>query len=324
MQRARDIHQRVGTIPDFRTLPVPDGLEGERVDAALARMFGFSRTKAAELAGAGKVQIDGASVGKSERVTAGAWLEVELPEPAAPVQVVAEPVEGMEIVHDDDDIVVVVKPVGVAAHPSPGWTGPTVIGGLAAAGYRISTSGAAERQGIVHRLDVGTSGLMVVAKSEHAYTVLKRQFKERVVDKRYHALVQGHPDPLSGTIDAPIGRHPHHDYKWAVTAEGKPSVTHYDLIEAFRAASLLDIKLETGRTHQIRVHMAAHRHPCVGDLTYGADPTLAKRLGLARQWLHAVRLGFEHPADGQWVEFTSDYPADLQRALDTVRTESNA
>ncbi|MCD9142163.1 RluA family pseudouridine synthase [Streptomyces albireticuli] len=312
----------MSTIPEIRALPVPDGLEGERVDAAIARMFGFSRTKAAELAAAGKVQLDGAEAGKSDRVTGGAWLEVEMPAPPAPVQIVAEPVEGMEIVHDDDDIVVIVKPVGVAAHPSPGWTGPTVIGGLAAAGYRISTSGAAERQGIVHRLDVGTSGLMVVAKSERAYTLLKQQFRERTVDKRYHSLVQGHPDPMSGTIDAPIGRHPNHDYKWAVTAEGKPSVTHYDLIEAFRAASLLDIKLETGRTHQIRVHMSAHRHPCVGDLTYGADPTLAKRLKLTRQWLHAVRLGFEHPEDGRWVEFESAYPEDLQRALDIVRAES--
>ncbi|MFF7727943.1 RluA family pseudouridine synthase [Streptomyces sp. NPDC008001] len=312
----------MSTIPEIRALPVPDGLEGERVDAAIARMFGFSRTKAAELAAAGKVQLDGAEAGKSDRVTGGAWLEVEMPAAPAPVQIVAEPVEGMEIVHDDDDIVVIVKPVGVAAHPSPGWTGPTVIGGLAAAGYRISTSGAAERQGIVHRLDVGTSGLMVVAKSERAYTLLKQQFRERTVDKRYHTLVQGHPDPMSGTIDAPIGRHPNHDYKWAVTAEGKASVTHYDLIEAFRAASLLDVKLETGRTHQIRVHMAAHRHPCVGDLTYGADPTLAKRLKLTRQWLHAVRLGFEHPEDGRWVEFASDYPEDLQRALDTVRAES--
>ena len=301
---------------------MPEGLEGERVDAAIARMFGFSRTKAAELAASGKVSLDGAAAGKSERVRGGAWLEVEMPAPAAPVEIVAEPVEGMEIVHDDDDVVVIGKPVGVAAHPSPGWTGPTVIGGLAAAGYRIATSGAAERQGIVHRLDVGTSGLMVVAKSERAYSLLKQQFRDRVVDKRYHALVQGHPDPLSGTIDAPIGRHPTHDYKWAVIAEGKPSVTHYDLIEAFRSASLLDIKLETGRTHQIRVHMSAHRHPCVGDLTYGADPTLAKRLGLTRQWLHAVRLGFEHPADGSWVEFESAYPADLQHALDTVRADS--
>ncbi|MFI1091350.1 RluA family pseudouridine synthase [Streptomyces sp. NPDC020917] len=312
----------MSTLPEVRSLPVPEGLEGERVDAAIARMFGFSRTKAAELAAAGKVSLDGAAAGKSERVRGGAWLEVEMPAPAAPVEIVAEPVEGMEIVHDDDDVVVIGKPVGVAAHPSPGWTGPTVIGGLAAAGYRIATSGAAERQGIVHRLDVGTSGLMVVAKSERAYSLLKQQFRDRVVDKRYHALVQGHPDPMSGTIDAPIGRHPTHDYKWAVTADGKPSVTHYDLIEAFRSASLLDIKLETGRTHQIRVHMSAHRHPCVGDLTYGADPTLAKRLGLTRQWLHAMRLGFEHPADGSWVEFESAYPADLQHALDTVRADS--
>ncbi|AQA11348.1 MULTISPECIES: RluA family pseudouridine synthase [Streptomyces] len=312
----------MSTIPEIRTLPVPDGLEGERVDAAIARMFGFSRTKAAELAAAGKVQLDGSVAGKSDRVSGGAWLEVEMPQAAPPVRIVAEPVEGMEIVYDDEDIVVVAKPVGVAAHPSPGWTGPTVIGGLAAAGFRVSTSGAAERQGIVHRLDVGTSGLMVVAKSELAYSVLKQQFRERTVDKRYHALVQGHPDPLSGTIDAPIGRHPQHDYKWAVTAEGKPSVTHYDLIEAFRAASLLDIKLETGRTHQIRVHMAAHRHPCVGDLTYGADPTLAKRLKLTRQWLHAVRLGFEHPAHGEWVEFESVYPDDLRGALDIVKAES--
>lgn len=316
------ILDQVSTLPETRTLPVPDGLEGERVDAALARMFGFSRTKAAELAAGGKVSLDGAPAAKSDRVQGGAWIEVEMPASPQPVQVVAEPVEGMEIVHDDDDIVVIDKPVGVAAHPSPGWSGTTVIGGLAAAGYTISTSGAAERQGIVHRLDVGTSGLMVVAKSERAYTLLKRQFKERTVDKRYHALVQGHPDPLSGTIDAPIGRHPQHDYKWAVVAEGKPSVTHYDLIEAFRAASLLDIKLETGRTHQIRVHMSAHRHPCVGDMTYGADPTLAKRLRLERQWLHAMRLGFEHPSDGQWVEYESGYPADLQGALDKVRAES--
>ncbi|WP_407699339.1 RluA family pseudouridine synthase [Streptomyces alkaliphilus] len=309
-------------MPETRTLPVPEGLEGERVDAALARMLGFSRTKAAELAAEGKVRLDGTEVGKSERVTGGSWLEVEMPAPPAAVRVVAEPVEGMGIVHDDDDLVVVDKPIGVAAHPSPGWSGPTVIGGLAAAGFTVATSGAAERQGIVHRLDVGTSGLMVVAKSEHAYTLLKQQFRERTVDKRYHALVQGHPDPLSGTIDAPIGRHPKHDWKWAVTAAGKPSITHYDLIEAFRAASLLDIKLETGRTHQIRVHMSAHRHPCVADITYGADPTLARRLGLARQWLHARNLGFEHPADGRWVEFSSEYPEDLANALGIIRAES--
>ncbi len=303
-----------------RSVPVPDGLDGERLDAALARMFGLSRTKAAELVADGHVLVDGAPAAKSDRVRASSWLDVELPPPPAPVQVVPEQVEGMRIIHDDPDIVVVDKPVGVAVHPSPGWTGPTVVGGLAAAGFRVSTSGAAERQGVVHRLDVGTSGVMVVAKSERAYTSLKRQFRERKVDKVYHALVQGHPDPSRGTIDAPIDRHPTHDYRWAVVAGGKPSVTHYSTLEAFPGASLLEIHLETGRTHQIRVHLSALRHPCVGDLTYGADPALAERLGLTRQWLHAVRLGFEHPATGDWQEFESPYPPDLQRALDILAT----
>jgi 23S rRNA pseudouridine1911/1915/1917 synthase len=217
---------------------------------------------------------------------------------------------------------VVDKPVGVAAHPSPGWNGPTVTGGLAAAGYLVATSGAAERQGVVHRLDVGTSGLMVVAKSELAYAVLKDAFRQRTVDKRYAALVQGHPDPSRGTIDAPIARHPTHDYKWAVVSGGRASVTHYETVEAFRAASLLDIRLETGRTHQIRVHMAAIRHPCVGDLTYGADPTLAERLGLQRQWLHARALSFAHPSDGRLLNFTSVPPTDLARAIEQLADES--
>ncbi|WP_209020208.1 RluA family pseudouridine synthase [Saccharomonospora xinjiangensis] len=305
-----------------RMLPVPDGLDGMRVDAGLAKLLGLSRTVVAELAASGEVLLDGRPAGKSDRLVAGGLLEVTLPEPDAPVEVVAEPVEGLRILHEDDDIVVVDKPVGVAVHPSPGWTGPTVVGGLAAAGLRISTSGAAERQGVVHRLDAGTTGVMVVAKSEHAYSVLKRAFKERTVDKGYHALVQGHPDPTRGTIDAPIDRHPRHDYKFAVVAGGRPSVTHYEVVEAFRAASLVDIRLETGRTHQIRVHFAAMRHPCVGDLTYGADPVLARKLGLTRQWLHARTLGFAHPADGRWVEFTSSYPADLAGALDILRAEA--
>jgi 23S rRNA pseudouridine1911/1915/1917 synthase len=305
-------------VPDTRAMPVPEGLAGERVDAGLSRLLGLSRSAVAELAESGAVLLDGRVVGKSQRLSPGAWLEVHLPDPAEPVSVVAEPVPGMAVVYDDDDLVVVDKPVGVAAHPSPGWTGPTVVGGLAAAGYRIATSGAAERQGVVHRLDVGTSGLMVVAKSEYAYSRLKQAFRDRTVDKVYHALVQGLPDPLTGTIDAPIGRHPIQDYKWAVVAGGKPSITHYEVTEAFRAASLVEVHLETGRTHQIRVHFSALRHPCVGDLTYGADPVLAARLGLTRQWLHAVRLAFTHPGTEHWVEFTSEYPEDLAHALDVV------
>lgn len=306
-------------VSETRSLPVPDGLVGERADVALARMLGLSRTKAADLLDRGDATLDGEVLARSSRMPPGGWLDVTLPAVPQAVELVADPVPGLRVVHDDDDLVVVDKPVGVAAHPSPGWTGPTVVGGLAAAGYAITTSGAAERQGVVHRLDVGTSGLMVVAKSERAYSSLKSQFRERSVDKTYHAVVQGRLDPLRGTIDAPIGRHPNADYRFAVVAGGKPSVTHYDTLEAFPAASLVEIHLETGRTHQIRVHVAALRHPCVGDVTYGADPALAERLGLARQWLHAVGLELEHPATGERVRFASDYPDDLATALARLR-----
>ena len=298
---------------------VPDGLDGERVDAAAARISGLSRSRLEALIAEGAVWLGGRPVAKSERVRAGDLLEVEIPtEPR--VAVTPREVAGIAIVHDDADIVVVDKPAGVAAHPSLGWDGPSVVEHLAAAGFRISTSGAAERQGIVQRLDVGTSGLMVVAKSEPAYTALKRAFKARTVRKIYHTLVQGHPDPFEGTIDAPIGRHPGAEWRMAVIDGGRHSVTHYAMIEAFRAVTLLEVHLETGRTHQIRVHMQAIRHPCVGDPTYGGDPVLAARLGLERQWLHAVELGFTHPGSGEWVDFHSGYPADLAHALELVES----
>jgi 23S rRNA pseudouridine1911/1915/1917 synthase len=304
---------------EHRTLYVPEGLAGERVDAALARLFGFSRTRAADLIALGLVHVDGAGVAKSDRVSPGSMLDVTIPSEADPLAVVPEVVEGIGIIHDDESIVVIDKPVGVAVHPSPGWSGPTVVGHLAGAGFRIATGGAPERQGIVQRLDVGTSGVMVICKSERAYSLLKNAFRQRTVDKTYHALVQGHPDPHEGTIDAPIGRHPRADYKFAVMADGRASVTHYSTLEAHRFASLLEVHLETGRTHQIRVHMAALKHPCVGDLTYGADPVLAKRVKLERQWLHAVRLGFEHPDTGSYVEYESSYPDDLAQALEIIR-----
>jgi 23S rRNA pseudouridine1911/1915/1917 synthase len=305
----------------IRTIPIPDGLDGERVDAGLSRLIGLSRTKAAALVDAEHVLMDGKILIKSDRLIAGAMLQVdpEALDVENNVEDVAQPVPGMKILYDDDDCVIVDKPVGVAAHASPGWTGPTVVGGLAAAGYTITSSGAAERQGVVHRLDVGTSGVMVVAKSERAYTSLKHQFKERTVEKIYHAVVQGQLDPLRGTIDAPIARHPHHDYRFAVIAGGKASVTHYETLEAFAHGSLVEVHLETGRTHQIRVHMSAMRHPCVGDVTYGADPTLAKKVGLERQWLHAVTLGFEHPSSGDRIVVTSQYPEDLVTSLARLR-----
>lgn len=302
----------------LRVLPVPDGLVGERVDAALARMTGLSRSRAGELCAAGAVRLDGRALGKSDRLQAGQLLEVDLPDPR-PSGPVATPVEGLELLYEDADIVVVDKPAGVAAHPSMGWDGPDVLGALKAMQVQVATSGAAERQGIVSRLDVGTSGAMVVAKGERAYSVLKRAFREHAVSKTYHALVQGHLDPLRGTIDAPIGRHPSREWKMAIIDGGRESVTHYDVIEVMPAACLAQVDLETGRTHQIRVHMAAVGHPCVGDETYGADPRLTERTGLRRQWLHAVELGLAHPVTGEWMTFTSSYPADLSHALDVLR-----
>lgn len=305
-------------MTEHRMLPVPEGLAGDRVDAALAKLLGFSRSFAQEVIATGSVTLDGKALHKSDRLVAGGLLHVAWTPKAEPT---IEPIvlPELEIVYDDDHIVVVNKPPGVAAHPSLGWSGPTVLGALAGAGFRISTSGQPERQGIVQRLDVGTSGLMVVAKSEHAYSKLKGAFRHRQVDKTYHAVVQGYPDPLSGTIDGPIARHPGHEWKFAVVEGGKPSITHYDTIEVFRSASLLEIDLETGRTHQIRVHMSARRHPLVGDPMYGSDPVLAELVGLDRQWLHAVKLGFTHPGSGEWVAFESGYPADLQHALEVLR-----
>lgn len=307
------------TEREQRMMPVPDGLAGMRVDAGLSKLLGLSRTVVADLAAAGDITSEGKALGKSDRLVAGQWLDVTLPAPER--DLAAEPpqlVEGMDILYSDDDVIAVNKPVGVAAHPTLGWEGPTVTAGLAAAGFRISTSGPPERKGIVQRLDVGTSGVMIVAASERAYTHLKRAFRNREVEKIYHALVQGHPDPTSGTIDAQIGRHPSAGWRFAVRDDGKHAVTHYDTLEAHRQASLLRVNLETGRTHQIRVHFSSLHHPLCGDPMYGSDPELAEKLGLIRQWLHAVSLRFEHPT-GRMMQIDSPYPADLQQALDRLR-----
>lgn len=302
---------------------VESDLAGERLDVALSRLIGISRTQAANLIGDELVLVDGKVGKRSEVLRREATVQV-----LEALKVVDEETSDdlsleleLPILFQDEHIVVVDKPVGMAAHASPGWRGPTVTGALSQAGIRVAGIGAPEREGIVHRLDVGTSGLMVVAKSDRAYSSLKEQFRSREVEKVYHALVQGHPEPSAGTIDAPIGRHPDHDYRFAVVNDGKASITHYETLEAFPYASLLDIHLETGRTHQIRVHMAATKHPCCGDLTYGADPVLASRLRLKRQWLHAVQLGFRHPGTDEWVSFSSDYPSDLERALEMLREQ---
>jgi 23S rRNA pseudouridine1911/1915/1917 synthase len=279
----------------------------------------MSRSAVADLIEAGLVQQNSQVISKSDSLIQDAWLNITLPAPKAPLALVAELVPDLKVVYQDEDIVVVDKPAGVAAHPSVGWDGPSVGGALLAMGIEMSTSGVAERQGIVSRLDVGTSGLMVLTKTEIAYSRMKQAFRDRLVDKTYHALGQGHPDPSAGTIDAPIARHPKHEYKFTIAQDGKPSVTHYKTLEAFVAASLLEIELETGRTHQIRVHFSSFKHPLVGDTLYGCDPKLAAKLGMERQWLHAMKLGFIHPTKGEYVLFESSYPKDLEESLALLR-----
>lgn len=306
-------------MAEVKYLPVSSGLEGERVDAGLAKLLGVSRSVTADMIASGLVSIDGKVASKSDRLIEGSIIEAQLAEPKNRLELVATAVDDFKIIFQDDDIVVVDKPAGVAAHPSVGWDGPTVGGALLALGIQLSTSGAQERQGIVQRLDVGTSGLMVLAKTELAYSRLKQAFRDRTVHKVYHAVIQGLADPLAGTFDAPIGRHPKAEFKFAVMQDGKPSITHYETVEAFRSASLVEIVLETGRTHQIRVHFSTFRHPLVGDTMYGADPVLAAKVKLDRQWLHAVRLSFTHPTSGDVVEFASEYPPELNTALEILR-----
>jgi 23S rRNA pseudouridine1911/1915/1917 synthase len=300
---------------ETRSIEVPEGLDNERIDIALARVLGLSRSVIVKLLESKEVSLGHRILSKSDKVQSGQIITVLLPEPPSDIAIPPTPLDDLEIVYQDTDLVIVNKPVGCAAHPSPGWTGTTVVGALVAAGIPLTSSGPAERQGIVQRLDVGTSGLMMVAKTDAAYLKLKDMFRNREIKKIYHALAQGHIEPAVGTIDAPIDRHPKEDYKMAVVTDGKPSVTHYEVIEYYRSVSLLKVELETGRTHQIRVHMSAIRHPLVGDLTYGADPNLAQEIGVTRPWLHAQALEFNHPISGLPVSVTATYPRDLTDSL---------
>lgn len=309
-----------------RLIPVPEGLAGMRADAGIAKLLGLSRAKTADLLLAQAITMDGETLEKSQPLRAGALLEIDLVEESAYVPEVT-PVAGMKVLFEDADVIVVDKPAGVAAHTGPGWDGPTVVGALRAAGVRISTSGPVEREGIVHRLDAGTSGVMVVAKSELAYGRLKNEFRYHRVTKIYCGLAQGIVKPGKGTIDAPIGRQVGREFKMAVMAGGKESITHYDTVSAYPAqpratakeslpaVTLLRVQLETGRTHQIRVHFAAIGHPLVGDTLYGADAKLAAKLGIQRQFLHAEMLQFKHPREGSPVRVQAGLPEDLSRVL---------
>jgi 23S rRNA pseudouridine1911/1915/1917 synthase len=219
---------------------------------------------------------------------------------------------------------VVAKPAGLVVHPGPGHaTGTLVNALLGRPGTSLSAGGgAADRPGIVHRLDKDTSGLLLVAKDDATHLALARDLAAHRVERRYLALVQGRLPAAAGTVDAPVGRHPRDRKRMAVVpAGGRRAVTHWRVLETFPAVQLAEATLETGRTHQVRVHLASLRHPLVGDRAYGADPTLAARLGVPRPFLHAWRLAFTHPGDGHRVDLTEPLPADLQAALDRLRAD---
>lgn len=296
--------------------PAPDALIGKRFDVAVAKMLGISRAKASDLVASGQARVLGRDIAKSGILQDGDMVEFDLHEERREPEPIAN---DMGVAYEDDDVIVVDKPVGVAAHASVGWTGPTVLGSLLDRGVHITSYGALGRQGIVSRLDVGTSGLMLVCKSELAYKEMRRQFAEHEVVKTYHALVQGNLKEDKATIDAPIGRAKVSDFRFTITPAGKEAITHWDVMERFSEATLVSVNLETGRTHQIRVHFSSIGHPLVGDPMYGANPVLAEDLGLNRQWLHAIQLEFRHPRTHVWTTVRSQYPADLSHALEMLK-----
>jgi 23S rRNA pseudouridine1911/1915/1917 synthase len=218
-------------------------------------------------------------------------------------------------VYEDDDLLVVDKPAGVVVHAAPGVREGTLVDALAARGHELAARGGAERRGIVHRLDKDVSGLLIVAKTDAAHERLAAAMKAHAIERRYAALVAGAPASDRGKIDAPIARDPKHRTRMAVVPGGRPAVTWFTVLERFEGCALLDVKLETGRTHQIRTHLASIRHPILGDATYGRDPSLARSLGLARPFLHAHRLAFAHPRTGRPLEFESPIPGELAAVL---------
>ena len=291
---------------------VPESLVGERIDRIVAMVTDVSRTEAARLVAAGAVCLDGVVAKRgADRLSAAGEIVIELAEDAAHQG--PEPDASVEIpsVYVDDDVIVIDKPADLVIHPGAGHTSGTLANGLLAVYPEIATVGDPDRPGIVHRLDRGTSGLLMVARSEVAYESLVEQLAARTVDRQYRTLVWGHLESPRGVVDAPIGRSPKHPTKMAVTEKGKPARTRYEVERTYDepvVVTELACKLETGRTHQIRVHMAAIGHSVVGDERYrGARESLP----CPRPFLHAERLGFDHPVSGERLEFSSELPADL-------------
>lgn len=271
--------------------------------------------------------MDGEAEGKNYRVQVGQRIELELPDPADGEGPGPEPAIPLAVVHADDDVVVVDKPAGLCVHPSPGHLTGTLVNALLARFPAMAGVASRKRPGVVHRLDMDTSGLLVAALSPRAYKVLTAALQDRLVEREYLAIVHGIPEPPRGTITLPLGRDPEHRRKFAVIPpssglSSKPALTHYDVVERFPAgalpeAALVRLKLETGRTHQIRVHMRRLGHPIAGDALYA--PERAGQLPIGRQALHAARLAFRHPVTGALLAFESPLPPDISELLERLR-----
>jgi 23S rRNA pseudouridine1911/1915/1917 synthase len=300
---------------------VPAGEAGHRLDQVLADLASVSRAAAARWIEAGRVLVDGRPRPKSHRLAGGERLRWEPLEAPLSAALVPER-RPLEVRFEDEHLLVVAKPAGLVVHPGAGHpTGTLVNALLGRDDPRLSAAGGTVRPGIVHRLDKDTSGLLLVAKDDQAHAGLARDLAARRIERRYLALVQGHLDP-GGTVDAPIGRHPRDRKRMAVTPGGRRAVTHWRVLERLDGIDLVEVRLETGRTHQIRVHLSSIGHPVVGDRTYGADPRLADRVGLRRPFLHAWRLRFSHPISGEPIEVEEVLPPDLQAALERLRATS--
>ena len=299
---------------------IPNALDGERVDRVVSMLCDLTRKEAADLVAAGGVRLEGRPVTlRSRRVYEGETLDVELPAPAAPAaELEPDPDVEVPVVFADDDVIVVDKPAGLVVHPGAGRRSGTLVHGLLARFPDIVGAGDPARPGVVHRLDRGTSGLMMVARTPAAYESLVGQLAARTVERRYLALTWGHFDNPAGVVDAPIGRGARDRTRMTVTAGGRSARTGYQVLESYdqpAAATLLACRLETGRTHQVRVHLAAIGHPVVGDVRYGgARPYLSP----GRPFLHAAELGFDHPATGVRARFESPLPPDLENVRETL------
>jgi 23S rRNA pseudouridine1911/1915/1917 synthase len=295
------------------TLTVPSDLDGERLDRALAVLLDVSRAVARRLVDSG-VEIDGIPSRPNARVVAG--MSIRTPAVVRPAALLAEPME-LTVLYEDDDLVVIDKPPGMVVHPGSGQTRGTLAAGLLHRYPELDGVGAADRWGLVHRLDKDTSGAILVARSQEAFDGLTGQLRERKISREYLTLIEGVLKPPTGTIDAPIGRDPSTPTRRAVIREGKHARTHYRLVKNYDEHDLAFVKvtLETGRTHQIRVHFAAIGHPIVGDATYGSrrEPGLSPRI-----FLHAGELKFKHPSDDSEIVVTSPLPADLAAVLDSL------